>query len=70
MRDCGHEQAPEELRCASCGYVGRTVLIVETLAGRGGGPDTAEPAEYAWACPECGAVGRLDGVDADEEYDL
>ena len=66
MKDCGHEQAPEELRCASCGYIGRTVMVVETLAARSGPIEQAEPAEYAWACPECGAVGRLDPVRGEE----
>jgi len=73
MRVVRQIRADAEERCAACGYVGRTVLVVEMLPGRGGSAETAEPAEYAWACPECLAVEQWDdeweGDDDDDDDD-
>lgn len=62
MRVTGQDRAKETQRCAKCGYVGRTVAVVMTLAAT-----HDSPAEYAWACPECLGVETLDPWDEGED---
>lgn len=63
MKITGQNRATEMQRCARCGYVGRTVVTVMMLAAT-----LNDPAEYAWACPECMGVETLDPWE-DESYD-
>jgi len=70
MKITGQDRAPTKMRCTKCGYVGRTVLVVMTLAAT-----HDDPAEYCWACPECMGIETLDECErksegkSDADYD-
>lgn len=60
----GQDMSPVKLLCRKCGHVGRTVAVVMTLAAT-----HDDPAEYAWACPECMGVETLDPWEGEEGED-
>jgi len=67
MKITGQTNAPETQQCTKCGYVGRTVFVIQTLAAT-----HDDPAEYCWACPECMGMETLDSWEGegDDEQEL
>jgi len=63
------ESLAESMKCEKCGAVHARAWLNEfacvcTLgAVRGGHPDNAEPAEYEWECPDCGARESFEPVE-------
>ena len=65
MKAMGLHRATDVQRCTKCRYVGRTVVVMRTLAAT-----HDDPAEYCWACPECMGVETLETWEGEEDEQI